>query len=127
MVRLEDEHQLVWQVDRGFTTDVGLCSCGWRLWSPHKDEIREAHLGHLEYTRRKQADADRHSWEIRCKDHKIHWDAAHYAARCSHCTWFMADANTAKVLVHWQYHLEGLRGQAEPLRLGGAEKTHGSS
>lgn len=112
-MRLEDEHCLVWQVDRRWTSDVGLCSCGWTLWSRYRDEIKEAHGQHLDYMRRKQAAADLHAWAIECQQHTIRWNECHDGAGCSRCQWSAFDGSTAKILVSWNAHLEGLKKGSE--------------
>ena len=116
MVSLEDMHRLRWEVDARFTTDVGVCVCGWRCWAPSgKEEAHAAHATHLDFVRRRQAEAATATWERECREHKIEWNVNHDAARCSKpgCLWFMEGAtNTAKAYVSWNAHLEGLKANA---------------
>lgn len=114
MVTLEEEHPLLWEVDQRFTTTVGRCACEWRCWSRHKDEVRAAYQVHLEFVKRRQAEAEKNLWELEARLHVCTWNENRDGARCERagCRWACFTTSTAAIYVSWNAHLEGLKTHA---------------
>lgn len=102
----EAHHQLLWTVDKQFSTDVGRCICDWKIWSPFKEEIIEAHQHHLEFVRRKHQETVQATKEREASLHQIRWNEHKDLAWCSFCGWRLSGLSMAKIMIAFEHHVQ---------------------
>lgn len=92
------------------TTDHGFCICGWSIWSREgAEEIRAAHLGHLQWMTWKQKRTQQAAVNRERSLHELHWNETQDTGRCSWCSWHLTNSSMAKIMVAFDCHLAEIK------------------